>query len=81
MMFALQKRLMKAAHTILRVHRDLKLKDKHQLEIYARKYGAVVLERDFERWCLDVKAGGMRAPTFPVSEYLKIIESRMEGKS
>jgi hypothetical protein len=37
-----------------------------------------VLESDFQKWCEAVKNSGKRPSTFPVSEYLKIAESRMD---
>jgi hypothetical protein len=80
MMFSLQKTLVKTAHTILRVERDLKLNDRHAVDALGKKFGAATIEKDFERWCLDVKKSGTRAPTFSISEYLKIAESRMEKK-
>lgn len=47
---------------------------KSKLELVQEAYGMALVEADFERWCLEVQD---RQPRYPVSEYLKVIDSRL----
>lgn len=47
---------------------------KSRLELLEAAYGVAAVERDFEEWCEEVKD---RNPRYPVSEYLKVVDSRL----
>ncbi len=80
MMFATHKILLKTALRVLRAHRDLKLSDRHQVDALGKKYGEPVIVADFTKWCAEIKRRGLRPPTYPVHEYLRVAETRMGKK-
>ena len=47
---------------------------KQKLELAQEAYGTAAVETDFENWCEEVRDNN---PRYPVSEYLKVIDSRL----
>jgi len=52
------------------VHPDMKFK----FQLIAEAYGTGAICDDFEEWCRSLSG---EKPTYPVSEYLKVIDSRL----
>src|ERR1019366_131577 len=51
---------------------------KSRLELVQEAYGASTVEADFAKWCEEIKD---RNPRYPVTEYLKVVKSRLASTS
>lgn len=68
------KSLPKIAARVLKNTWGLPPQYKSKLELVQEAYGTNAVEIDFEKWCEEVKDSN---PRYPVSEYLKVIDSRL----
>ena len=51
-----------------------------EYELVEIAYGGSAVENDFEKWLNELKNIGI-IPTYPVTEYLKVIKDRLQDKS
>lgn len=68
------KSLPKIAARVLQNTKGLPPQYKQRLELIQEAYGVSTVELDFEKWCEESKD---RRYSYPVSEYLKVIDSRL----
>ena len=70
----LMKELPKIAARVLNNTRCSHPDMKGRFELIALAYGVAAVRDDFEEWCVAHKAD---APRYPISEYLKVVDSRL----
>lgn len=69
----LMKELPRIAARVLKNTRGVYPELKARLGLVSEAYGANRVVRDFEEWCATV----LETPRYPISEYLKVVDSRL----
>ena len=76
----LMKELPKIAARVLHNTRGVYPEMKLRIGLLAEAYGTVAVARDFEEWCMGLDPG-FPTPRYPISEYLKVVDSRLGSAS
>lgn len=73
----LMKELPKIAARVLQNTRGVYPDLKPRLELLEEAYGAAAVARDFELWCKAISGMMDSIPRYPISDYLKVIDTRL----
>ena len=73
----LMKELPKIAARVLHNTRGVYPEMKGRIALLAEAYGTAAVARDFEEWC----QSSTEHPRYPISEYMKIVDSRLGSAS